>query len=89
MSRQRLVPPDAELIDVFDRHPDLTDREIRDVYGWPVTVRAVSSHRRRLSRRVDNPVAGVSSLSRAEFRAAMEESYRVRHWSVTGFDNGV
>ncbi len=71
MSRRRQVPPDAQLCRVFTRHPDKSTRWIIARYGWGVSLSTVQIHRRRLM--TPNPIAGVASMSYAEFRQALDD----------------
>ena len=66
---RRRVPADDELTRIFKQHVGESSRQILDRYGWDVSLNTLRTYRRKLRRR--SPIAGVASMSRAEFRAAM------------------
>ena len=70
MSRKRQVPDDDQLRRVFTRHSDQSAAWIVSRYKWDVSISAVQVHRRRLM--TTNPIAGVASMTRAEFRVALD-----------------
>ena len=77
MSRRRQVPDDDQLRRVFTRHSDQSSAWIASRYGWNVSISAVQIHRRRLM--TANPIEGVASMSRAEFRKALADQADRRH----------
>ncbi len=66
---RRRVPADDVLARIFKEHAGETSRQILDRYGWDVSLNVVQMYRRKLRRR--SPIAGVATMSRDEFRAAM------------------
>ncbi len=67
---KRRVPDDDVLARIFKEHAGETSRQILDRYGWDVSLNVVQMYRRKLRRR--SAIAGVASMSRADFRAAMD-----------------
>ena len=66
---RRRVPPDDVLARIFREHAGESTRMILIRYGWDVSLNSLRTYRRRLGRR--SPIAGVASMSQAEFRGAM------------------
>ena len=66
---RRRVPPDDVLSRIFREHAGESSRQILDRYGWDVSLSVVQMYRRKLRRR--SAIAGVASMSQAEFRAAL------------------
>ncbi len=66
---KRRVPADDELTRIFRENVGESSRQILDRYGWDVSLNSVQMYRRKLRRR--SAIAGVASMSRDEFRAAM------------------
>ena len=66
---RRQVPADDVLARIFKQHAGETSRQILDRYGWDVSLNNVQMYRRKLRRR--SAIAGVATMSQAEFRAAM------------------
>ena len=66
---KRRVPSDDVLTRIFKEHAGELTRVILDRYGWDISVNTLRGHRRRLGR--VSPIAGVASMSDAEFREAM------------------
>ena len=66
---RRRVPDDDELTRIFKQHAGESSRQILDRYGWDVSLNSVQMYRRKLRRR--SPIAGVATMSRDDFRAAM------------------
>ena len=66
---RRRVPDDDVLARIFKQHVGETSRQILDRYGWDVSLNSLQAYRRKLRRR--SAIAGVASMSQAEFRAAM------------------
>ena len=66
----RRVPDDDVLRRIFKEHAGESSRQILDRYGWDVSLNSLQAYRRKLRRR--SAIAGVATMSRAEFRAAME-----------------
>ncbi len=83
LSRKRQCPPDDELIVILDEHRDLSDRELLTRYGWAMSKAVLAGHRRRLALRSSNPIRGVASMSRDEFRRRMDRT------AVTSLDNRI
>ncbi len=69
MSKKRKVPPDDVLKRIFKEHAGESSRQILDRYGWDVSLNLVQMYRRKLRRR--SAIAGVATMSRDEFRAAL------------------
>ncbi len=66
---RRRVPSDDVLSRIFKEHAGETSRQILERYGWDVSLNSLQAYRRKLRRR--SAIAGVASMSQAEFRAAM------------------
>ena len=66
---RRRVPPDDILTRIFREHAGETTRQILTRYGWDVSLNSLRTYRRRLGQ--VSPIAGVASMSQAEFREAM------------------
>ncbi len=66
---KRRVPDDDVLTRIFKEHAGETSRQILERYGWDVSLNNVQMYRRRLRRR--SAIAGVATMSRDDFRAAM------------------
>ncbi len=66
---KRRVPADDVLARIFKEHAGESSRQILDRYGWDVSLNTLRTYRRKLRRR--SAIAGVASMSRDEFRAAM------------------
>ncbi len=66
---RRRVPDDDVLARIFKQHAGESSRQILDRYGWDVSLNTLRTYRRKLRRR--SPIAGVATMSRDEFRAAM------------------
>ncbi len=66
---KRRVPSDDVLVRIFKQHVGESSRQILDRYGWDVSLNVVQMYRRKIRRR--SAIAGVASMSQAEFRAAM------------------
>ncbi len=66
---KRRVPDDDVLTRIFKEHAGETSRQILDRYGWDVSLNSLQAYRRKLRRR--SAIAGVATMSRDEFRAAM------------------
>ena len=69
---RRRVPPDDILTRIFQEHAGETTRAILTRYGWDVSLGSLRTYRRRLGR--VSPIAGVASMSQADFREAMAVS---------------
>ena len=54
---------------IFKEHAGESSRQILERYGWDVSLNVVQTYRRKMRRR--SAIAGVASMSQAEFRAAM------------------
>ncbi len=67
---KRQVPSDDVLVRIFKEHTGESSRQILDRYGWDVSLNVVQMYRRKLRRR-RSAIAGVATMSRDEFRAAM------------------
>ena len=67
---RRRVPDDDVLRRIFKEHAGESSRQILERYGWDVSLNVVQMYRRKLRRR--SAIAGVASMSQAEFRAAMD-----------------
>jgi len=68
--RPRRVPSDVELARIFKLHKGETTRRILDRYGWDVSLNLLQAYRRKLRRR--SAIAGVASMSQADFRQALD-----------------
>ena len=67
---RRRVPSDDVLARIFREHAGESSRQILERYGWDVSLNIVQMYRRKFRRR--SAIAGVATMSRDEFRQAME-----------------
>ena len=67
---RRRVPDDDVLARIFKEHAGESSRQILERYGWDVSLNVVQMYRRKLRRR--SSIAGVATMSRDDFNAAME-----------------
>ena len=74
--RDRLVPDDKTLRQIFLRHHRQTARWILEHEGWECSLSTVQNHRRRL--KLLNPIRGAQSLSDAEFWGRVEATQEAR-----------
>ena len=66
---RRRVPADDVLARIFKEHAGESSRQILERYGWDVSLSVVQTYRRKLRRR--SSIAGVATMSRDEFRQAL------------------
>ena len=67
---RRRVPSDDVLKRIFQEHAGESSRAILERYGWDVSLNVLQMYRRKFRRR--STIAGVATMSRADFRKAMD-----------------